>query len=251
VHIRHNDTMSLSLQVDAANSTLGVADGERNSPDIVWNDHMLSPYDNNDDNISIFSHDESNVIDTASDDGCGSASNGLSKRDTKRVMYLKLLVILILIASATIISVVVYLYITRSETKQFEAKFQNDADKIVSAISTSMQRTLGALNAIAVTFVSYAYDQGMEWPFVTLPDYALHASKLLPLTDGLYVAVIPSVTPAQKGQWEEYANQNDLWVNQSLAIQEVWDGYHGDFSYDWTRSSNIFGVFGDIEANVR
>jgi hypothetical protein len=225
------------------------ASGSSHNPshDIIQH-HIATRCD--DDSVSNCSYDERN-IDAASIDGNGSTANDLSKRDTKRLLQLKLIVILIFILSATIISVVVYLYISRNEAKQFEAKFRNDADKVLSAVSTSIQRSLGALNAIAVTFVSYASDQGLEWPFVTLPDFALHASKLLPLTDGLYVLVVPTVTPAQKGKWEAYAASNDYWVNQSIAIQEVWDGYNGKITYDWARSEKVHGVFGEIESNLR
>jgi hypothetical protein len=104
---------------------------------------------------------------------------------------------------------------------------------------------------MTVSFVSYAHDQGLKWPFVTLPDFALHASKLLPLTDGLYMTIVPIVPPALKERWEEYAYRNDNWVNQSLEIQDVWDGYHGTVKYDWIRSKTIYGTFGDIEANIR
>jgi hypothetical protein len=177
--------------------------------------------------------------------------NETTKREGQRVTCLKLLVILILVSSATIIAVIVYLYITNSEEKQFLAKFQNDADKILESIGSSFERTLGTMNALAVILVSNAHDQGHPWPFVTLPDFALHASKLIPLTDGLFLSVLPIVTPSEKQKWEEYALQKDYWVNESLALQTVWDGYYGNITYDWTRSDTIYGDFGAIDDNVR
>jgi hypothetical protein len=89
---------------------------------------------------------------------------------------------------------------------------------------------------MTVTLASYAQDQEMEWPFVILPHYPLLASKLLSLTNGLYVVVVPSVTPAQKQEREQYAYQHDFWVNESLAIQEVSGDFYGDILNDWTRS---------------
>jgi hypothetical protein len=207
-------------------------------------DHRVK---NNDDG----SQDDSILLDTLNDDSDGFfGTTDVAKRDTKRVLHLKVLVILFLILSATIISVVVYTYITQSEQKQFQAKCSSDAEKVHSAISTSIQRSLGVLNTIAVILVSYASDKGLEWPFVALPDFALHASKMLPATDGLYVSVVPIVTPAQKIQWEDFAFRNDIWVNQSLALQEVWDGYQGEIMKDWERSHKVYGSFGDIESNV-
>ena len=174
-----------------------------------------------------------------------------TKREGQRVTFLKLLVLGILVLSATIIAVIVYLYIKNSEEKQFIAKFQNDANKVLESIGSSFDRTLGTMNAIAVILVSNAHDQGHKWPFVTLPDFALHASKLIPLTDGLFLSVLPIVAPSEKRKWEQYAWRKDYWVNESLALQEVWEGYHGNITYDWARSDTIYGDFGVIDDNVR
>ena len=177
--------------------------------------------------------------------------NESMKREGQRVTCLKLLVILILVASAVIIALIAYLYITNSEEKQFIKKFRIDANKVLESIGSSFDRTLGTMNAIAIILVSNAHDQQHPWPFMTLPDFALHASKLIPLTDGLFLSVLPIVYPHQKQEWEDYALEQDYWVNESLAVQEVWDGYHGNITYDWARSESIYGVFGEIDSNVR
>jgi uncharacterized DUF497 family protein len=177
--------------------------------------------------------------------------NDDTKRDTKCVANLKVLVILILVISATIISVVVYRYITQSEKNQFEDNFHSNAKKVFEEIGSNFDRTLGALNAISIALVSYAHKQGDEWPYVTIPDFALLAAKLLPLTEGVYIAVMPIVQPNQKDDWEEYAYQNDYWVNETLAIQNEWDSYYGEVQYNWERNKKIYGSFGDVEANVR
>ena len=177
--------------------------------------------------------------------------NETMKREGQRVTCLKLFVIMILVSSAIMIAVIVFLYIRESEEKQFIAKFQNDAHKVLESIGSSFDRTLGTMNAIAVILVSNAHSQQHPWPFVTLPDYGLHVSKLLPLTNGLFLSVAPIVYPSEKQQWEEYALENDFWVNESLAMQEVWDGYHGNITHEWARSASIYSNFGDIEANVR
>ena len=174
-----------------------------------------------------------------------------TKREGQRVTFLKLLVLGILVLSATIIAVVVYLYITNNEEKQFITKFHNDANKVLVSIGSSFDRTLGAMNSISVILVSNAHYQGHKWPFVTLPDFALHVSKLIPLTDGIFLSVVPIVTPSEKRKWEQYALQNDHWVNESLALQEVWDGYYGNITYDWARSDTIYSSFGVIDDNVR
>jgi hypothetical protein len=177
--------------------------------------------------------------------------NEMSKKATKKVFHLKLLLLLILLASASSLASFAYIYIKRSETKQFESKFGYDTNKIFQAVGSSLDQTLGLLDSLAVTLVSYARDNNDKWPFVTLPDFGPRMAKLLPLTDAFTVNVLPLVYPEQRKQWEAYSIQNDNWVNQSISIQESWDGYFGPIVHDWEQYGIIHGDFGDIESNVR
>ena len=174
--------------------------------------------DDNDDSIC-------NDVDDDPNDYVDKVENG----DTQRVIGLRILLILSLATSATVMSYFVHKYIATHEEKQFHDKFYNDANKVLEAVGSSLERTLTTLNAIALAYVSHvaissdSNDANTTWPFVTLPNFALHASKLLPLTNGLFVSMHPVVCPSQKAYWEEYSLQNDYWVNETLNLQEVWD----------------------------
>ena len=85
--------------------------------------------------------------------------NAISKEATKNVFHLKILVIAILLVSASTLAGCAFSFIKRSETKQFESKFGNDAHKVLEAIGTSIDRTLGLMDSLAVTLVSYADDK--------------------------------------------------------------------------------------------
>ena len=177
--------------------------------------------------------------------------NTISKKATKNVLHLKMLVIIILIASASTLAACAYVFLEKSETKQFESKFGYDAHKVFEAIGSSLDKTLGLMDSVAVTLVSYAKDKKDNWPFVTLPDFGPRMAKLLPQTDAFTITILPIVTPDQREEWEAYSIQNDEWVNQSITIQETWDGYYGPIVYDWEQYGRIHGDFGDIESNVR
>jgi hypothetical protein len=177
--------------------------------------------------------------------------NDFSKKETKDVIRLKLLVFLILAASASTIAACVYRYISQSETSQFESKFVYDASKIFQSVGSSLDRTLGALDSLAVTMVSYARDENITWPFVTLPDFGVKMAKLLPLTDACVITVLPIVYPEKRKEWEEYSLLHQGWVNESMVIQETWEGYYGPIIYDWKPHVTIHGDNGDIEKNVR
>ena len=191
------------------------------------------------------------------DDDPPSFENDVTKLDTQRVIRLRMLLIVSVVTSATIMSILVYRYISIGEKKNFEEKFNNDANKVLEAVGSSLERTLGVMNVIALAYVSYAAtiadltNVTSLWPFVTLPNFALHASKLLPLTDGLFVVMGPIVSPSHKTQWEEYASQNDQWVNETLQFQEVWGNYYGQINFDWKKVPHIGSHAHDVDTNIR
>jgi hypothetical protein len=209
--------------------------------------------------------DEASCAPADSEAGCWSSEDGMSvideshfpkendisEKETKDVSRLKLLVILILAVSASTIAACVYRYISRSENSQFESKFVYDASKIFQSVGSSLDRTLAALDSLAVTMVSYARDENNTWPFVTLPDFGVKMSKLLPLTDAFVITVISIVHPEKRKEWEEYSLLQQGWVNESMGIQETWEGYYGPIIYDWKPYATIHGDDGDIEKNVR
>ena len=77
--------------------------------------------------------------------------NVISEKATKKVLHMKLLVIAILIVSAFTLAVCAYSLIKKSETKQFESKFGYDAHKVLEAIGSSIDKSLGLLDSLAVT----------------------------------------------------------------------------------------------------
>jgi hypothetical protein len=175
----------------------------------------------------------------------------ITKKETQDVLQLKLLVLLILVVSAATIASGAFVYITRGEKSQFETKFNNDAVKVLESVGSSLHRTLGLLDSLAVTYVSYAQSQNDTWPFVALPNFGARMAKVLPLTDAFAINMAPIVHPETRREWEEFSLQNDEWVNQSIALQETWDGFYGPIHYDWKPYGVIFGDKGDIAANVR
>jgi hypothetical protein len=178
---------------------------------------------------------------------------GIAKNETKTVFRLKLTVILVLIVAAVLAAVLIYRYTAGTEESQFKDQFANDASKVLAAAGSSLDRTLGALDSLAVTLVSSARALNQSWPFVTLPDFAVRASKILPLSDAVYISVNPLVTTKTRKDWEAYSLQNNYWVNETMAVQATFKGYYGaKTTYDpLPPDSVINGDTGDIPYNVR
>jgi hypothetical protein len=170
----------------------------------------------------------------------------ISHRQTRDVRRIKLVVALVLIASAIGVALSAYLYVTWSEETQFERQFEDDSEKIFQAVRNSIDRTFGALDGLAVSLVSYARDTNKTWPFVTLPNFAIRMSKIVPFTDAFNVQIVPFVTNETRADWEKYAAENLGWIDEGVSAQEVWDGYHGPVVYGGTYNGNIHGDYDDV-----
>jgi hypothetical protein len=176
--------------------------------------------------------------------------NAIAHRETSTVCKWKLVVLLVLVAGTIGAALAVSRYTRDSELQKFHSAFAEDAIKVSSAIAKSLEQTVGALDGLAATLVSHAAHSNQSWPQVTLPDFAIRASKVLPISNALYISVLPLVTSTERVAWETYAGANDAWVNESMRLQETWNGYHGPIIFDWV-ANPVIHVFEDFAYNTR
>ena len=177
----------------------------------------------------------------------------LAKRESKAVFRVKLIVLLVLAIFAVVVAIVVYFYVTGSETSQFEDQFKDDAHKVLEAIGSNFEETLGSFDNLAVATVSFARAANQEWPFVTLPNFALRAAKLNQVRNYIGINLVPIVTDVQRAEWELFASNdtNLAWVNETLSIQDTWKDYRGpEPVWNWTKNNVIHGDFGDVPYNT-
>jgi hypothetical protein len=195
---------------------------------------------------SIHTHDD---VEVASEGE--SPNRNIVKKETQAVRRLKIVVLTILLLSAAVTATCVYVFVSKNEQEKCMEQFQSSAAKVLNAVSNSIDQTLIPMDALAVDLVSYARATNSPWPFVTLPEFGLRMSKSLPLTDAMMIQYLPLVQPQKRAEWEEYVSQNNAWVNETMKLQETWDGYNGIINYNWTARDIIYGDDGDIDANVR
>jgi hypothetical protein len=175
----------------------------------------------------------------------------IGKRESEEVHRFKFVVLLILLVSAAVVATCVNIYVKKKEQSQFDEKFRLDASKILDTVRNSIDRTFIPMDSLAVDLVSFARATNSTWPCVTLPNFALRMSKALRQTDAMVIQFLPIVKPSQRKKWEHYVSQNYFWLNETMAIQDTWDGYYGPIGYDWKEKNIIWGDNGDVEANVR
>jgi hypothetical protein len=160
----------------------------------------------------------------------------IAKEETRNVLRLKFLVILVLIASTVGVAVGVYKYVSNAEQETFEASFEDDSDKVLEAMGSVLDHTLGSVDAFLVSLASYARVSNSTWPMVTLPDYAVRLAKLRSLSQAVLVSQYHFVTGEQRETWENYTVANDGWVQEGIDVQKTDDTFHGKIVTDyWTR----------------
>lgn len=168
----------------------------------------------------------------------------LAKQESRAVFFLRVIVLLVLVSSAVAVVTSVYMYMTQQETDEFESTFNNDATKVFEAIGKTLDQTLGAMDSFVVQSVAYAKYSNSTYPFVTMPDYGIPASKLLLQSKAFQVSMAYIVAADQREQWEEYASdpENNRWVDETIDYMEKDDEWTGTINRNWTASHCILGL---------
>jgi class 3 adenylate cyclase len=170
----------------------------------------------------------------------------IAKAEDKAVFMLRLVVIAVLVMSAVGVSLAVFFYMRSTEDHEFEAQFESDSLKVLEAIGSTLDETLGATDAFIVKMIAYARYSNSTWPYVTMPSFAIHATKLLRLSKAFQLSIGHVVEPENRIDWEIYADQHKGWIQESADIQsrdEDWDKkIEGDFS----TSYSIYGFGGPV-----
>jgi hypothetical protein len=164
----------------------------------------------------------------------------LANKETKMVGRLKIVVLLVLMFSAIGVALSVFFYVRNSELDAFEESFNSDGVKVLSSLGANLDLTMEAMDSFAVSILSFARETNQTWPFVTIPDFAIRAGKLLTLSSAFYVNIYALIYDQdQRKEWEQYTASHNQWVDESIAIQENHDGYTGPIIKNYTNFNVI------------
>jgi hypothetical protein len=142
--------------------------------------------------------------------------NTLGRKENQAVSRLRVVVFLVLLVTATLVSVGVYLYIANDQEEDFEHDFRAQATKILESFHESVERKLEAVDALSVAFTSYARGTGVTFPNVTLPDFEIRAANARILADSFVINYYPLVTDETRKGWEEYQIANRDYYDASM-----------------------------------
>jgi hypothetical protein len=122
----------------------------------------------------------------------------IAKNETSTVRSLKLLVLAVLVLAMVTITVGVYLFTAMEEEHDFEDSIADYTVKISASLGENIDLTLGAVDAFAVTLISFAAATNQTWPFVTIPDFAVRGAKIRSLSSAVVLILYQNVAHEQR-----------------------------------------------------
>lgn len=119
--------------------------------------------------------------------------------------------------------------------------------QVLGSIGSSLERSLGAIDSLALTAITTAIMSNQTFPFVTMPNFGIHVAKTQQLTAGVCTYLNPVVHFNQRLEWEKYSASNNThlrsFVNEALHIQDTWEYFYGPMpqNYTWQGHDVIHG----------
>lgn len=166
----------------------------------------------------------------------------LAQRENQAVVIWRLVVISAMVLITIGASIAVFVYVDSKEQSAFEDNFDADAIKIFTDLQAGIVQRFVQLDTLATSMVSYVNvvgDTSMKWPFVTMPNFAIYASKARSSAGAIAVETFQYIPDEEdteqenssttRSQWEQYTRENgNSWVRESIAVQLMDETYQGE-----------------------
>jgi hypothetical protein len=143
-----------------------------------------------------------------------------ARKETEQICWLRGIVMVVLLLATFMVSVVIFYSTRKSELEQFETQFGDHADKILDSFQTRLQEGIGAIDNLAVAFTSGGKSSTFQWPFATIPDFAVKAASALNIASANFVAFAPLVDDSQRQAWETFSLNRQAWVEEGLRYEQ-------------------------------
>ena len=139
-----------------------------------------------------------------------------NKKVTNTIVVLRAAVFVLLLITATLVSVGVFLYTKNNEYQKYKQELEDDSLRVIERFHNAIEQKLSASNSLATQMTSYALDTNTTFPFVTLPHFPVRGSDLRVQTRGVIVHWMPLVTDDTRPEWEEYAMEHRAQIDEAF-----------------------------------
>lgn len=153
------------------------------------------------------------------DDDMQSIKNQLTQKESMQIFCLRMLVIMILLAVSTSISVVIFHMERGAQQEEFESDYYGAAEKIIDALQ-GVTDSIAAISGVAVTAAVDAQNHAdinvtsadnhrvLRWPLVTMEAFQERAKSARTQAGSIFVSLNPIVDPDQLSTWEQYVQSD-------------------------------------------
>jgi hypothetical protein len=93
------------------------------------------------------------------------------------------------------------------------------ANDLIKASELNVDAMFGTTESFSLAVTSYAVDNNLTWPFVTMPDWELKTNQARRTTGLETICLTPIVADDQTKEWETYSQEHTQWLKQGLQIQ--------------------------------
>ena len=145
----------------------------------------------------------------------------VATRENWTVRRLRWVVLAAFVAATSAVATIVFVAKHQAQRDRFEEAFLDASSKLFESIGRTFYGTLGDVDTFTLFLTLFAREAGMQWPFVTFPDYAETMEKFRARSN---VAVFNQFNlvqdNTQRKQWEAYTKNHYGWVEEGLKMQE-------------------------------
>jgi hypothetical protein len=113
--------------------------------------------------------------------------------------------------------------------RNFEKMFYSDGNKILESLESSVERSLVALDNLAMTITTVAKVSNQTFPFVNVPGFGSHVSKIASIVGTLSTTYCALVRFEACDEWEVFASGNSSalpqYTKETMQFQEKYEIY--------------------------
>jgi hypothetical protein len=176
--------------------------------------------------------------------------NGLAKNETHSVKQLRFIVAMVLVLSTVSIALTIYFFVRNSERSNFHEGYTSDAHRVLDGMGMSIHDSISAMSSFSTMMIAFARQSNQSFPYFTMPNFGVKASKLLTQTAGFSITVQTVITSDQRLTWEAYSMQKEGWVNETKQVQEMDQFYYNEVSYGAPNRAILFNYTHDLPYDI-
>ena len=135
-----------------------------------------------------------------------------SRKETKAVFRVRMIILFVLVLAAAGVSTAVFLTTRNAELDEFSVQYEGSAEKILDSFNGIFQE-MTSISGLAVSHTASSVDLGQTYPYVTLSNFQEKAGNARALSRTLFVSISNVVTKEQLAEYDQFVlSDNNTWM---------------------------------------